>query len=257
MNHSQPELNKLQRRFFEEDIKRQLHYLQHPLHRYQKERRYMHAIEMAQINETDTILEVGCAIGYQIPLIVGKCKKYVGIDFSESAIKLNRKRNKSPKVKVLCMDARKIKFKKNLFDVVLLIDVIEDLYDQEKVLSQIKKVLKPGGRLVVSAPNEKSLYGLAKNIWNKPKWFDRSIVPPIHRWYDKNLLIEILSKHGFIVTDVRGSFFLPPFFTGKRYLIPSYKIIPKIYNFFENFLSRSIKSLGYHIIICAKNSENA
>lgn len=52
-------------------------------------------------------------------------------------------------------DVRNMPYPSNSFDVVLLLDILEDLAfeDQPKALLEIHRVLKPGGYFVMSVPN--------------------------------------------------------------------------------------------------------
>lgn len=233
--------------FFDNYAKRQKSYLKNPLHRYQKMKRYLHAIQTGKISKNDVVLEIGCGVGYQIPTIASRCRFYYGIDFSSNAVKF-ASNFKTANAKTKVADVSHLPFRKRFFDVVLIIDTLENIYDREKVLSEASRVLKFGGRIVVSVPNVNSLYGLAK------KYFlhDSKLLPPVDTWFNSEAITNLIENHGFRITELRGSFYLPPFFTGRHYVIPSSELFVKIYDFAENFLSKNLKTLGYHIIICAR-----
>ena len=71
-------------------------------------------------------------------------------------------------------------------------------------------------------------------------------------WFDEESITKLLKKEKLRIIEIRGSFYLPPFFDGKHYLLPALKSISKFYDPIENMLSRKIPSHGYHLIICAK-----
>ena len=233
--------------FFNQNVKKQLLYLKHPLHKYQKLKRYLHAIEISKITKNDKVLDIGCGIGYQVPTITRRCKKYFGLDFSENAINVCQRNNKKFNSKFVCSDAHVLPFKNNFFDVILIIDTLENLFSPEKCLKEAYRILKKNGRIVVSVPNISSFYGLGKNYIKKNL---ANEVPPIQKWFDKKSITKLLERNGFDIVDIRSSFFLPPFFTGKYYIIPPMKKVPEIYNPFENILSKHMKSFGYHVIVC-------
>jgi ubiquinone/menaquinone biosynthesis C-methylase UbiE len=210
-------------------------------------KRYEHALEMLKLNKKDDVLEFGCGTGYQIPEITNRCKSYTGIDFSKKSLKLCKKMRNN---KLLISDAHKIPFKKNSFNVILMIDILNNLYKPEKVLEEVKRVLKNNGKIIISVPNWYSFYGLTKFLLEKLKIWKYEITPPIDNWYTPSLIISIIKSKGLKIEEIRGSFFLPPIFTGNFYLIPALKIIPKIYDKFEIILSRLFKYFGYHIILC-------
>jgi ubiquinone/menaquinone biosynthesis C-methylase UbiE len=236
--------------FFNNQAKTSLKQLSHPLHKYQKIKRYEHACEMLKMDKKDKVLEIGCGVGYQIPEIVKRCKNYTGIDFSKKSIELCKT---IKNVRLIVADAHNLPFKKSCFDAVLLIDVLENLHNPEKALREIRRVLKDKGKLVISVPNWYSVYGLARFILEKiGKWKCRQ-VPPIDKWFTKSSITSMLLKHGFEVKDIRGSFFLPPFFTGKHYIVPKSNFIPKMYDLFEKVLNKHLKWFGYHMLILSTN----
>ena len=57
-------------------------------------------------------------------------------------------------IKYIIADARKLPFKKNMFDAALCIDVIEHIDNDKQVISEISRVLKRNGQLVISVPNQ-------------------------------------------------------------------------------------------------------
>lgn len=52
------------------------------------------------------------------------------------------------------MPAEKLDFEDNTFDIVFMIEVIEHLEDDKKAISEVKRVLKPSGKFVLTAPNK-------------------------------------------------------------------------------------------------------
>lgn len=109
------------------------------------------------------VLDIGCGRGELVFSAAKQGAQCVGIDYSVEAIRLAQlacsKKNKALRdmVKFYVMDAKKIKFGKNAFDVVILTDVVEHLYGHELkiVFNHIKRVLKENGILIVhTAPNK-------------------------------------------------------------------------------------------------------
>jgi len=91
------------------------------------------------------ILDVGCAEG----LIRGALRsstRYVGLDYLATASALYCTR---PDV---YGDACKLPFTDNSFDSVLLLDVLEHIANPELALAEASRVLRPGGRLLLTIP---------------------------------------------------------------------------------------------------------
>jgi GT2 family glycosyltransferase/SAM-dependent methyltransferase len=57
-------------------------------------------------------------------------------------------------VRFVCSDATRLEFESGSFDAVTMFDVLEHIPDHEKAVSEALRVLKPGGYLLISTPNE-------------------------------------------------------------------------------------------------------
>jgi len=102
-----------------------------------------HALIVQQWISSGRTLDIGAGDGLITSLIDAE-----GIDDNETAVKLAKEKG----VNVILGDAYGMPYKKNIFDNVLMGDVIEHLKYPAKVIDQIKKVLKPKGRLYIVTP---------------------------------------------------------------------------------------------------------
>lgn len=94
------------------------------------------------------VLEVGIGTGHTLRYYPQK-GDFTGIDISEKMLRKAEKkaqRNSKP-VKLEVMDAQKMRFPDETFETVLTTYVFCSVLDPVKGLSEIKRVLKPGGRL--------------------------------------------------------------------------------------------------------------
>jgi len=95
------------------------------------------------------LLSIGCGALYETEIFREKKLIIYGVDISENAIKLAKRKG----VKAKIGDARtKIPFKNNFFDVVYAGEIIEHLGLISNFFYEINRVLKTGGTLIITCP---------------------------------------------------------------------------------------------------------
>ena len=100
--------------------------------------------------DADSTLDLGCGEGTRLNLLATRGQG-VGVDISSKAISLAKK--KYPNFDFRVGDLEKLPFKEKSFDLVYSAFVFEHLDNPEKVIKEAIRVLTPGGKLVVIAPN--------------------------------------------------------------------------------------------------------
>jgi len=109
------------------------------------------------IRKGGKVLEIGCGGGAMIKGIKyhNRALDAYGVDFCESSLVYARKNPGG--VKFVLGDIYKLPFKDESFDAVVTFDVLEHLDDLQSALSEVKRVLKPGGVFHSAIPYEGSL----------------------------------------------------------------------------------------------------
>jgi len=97
-----------------------------------------------------SLLDIGCGTGSLLLSLSSKVDSITGIDLSEKAVK--HCRQIMPQANFVEGEATQLRFADNSFDLVLALDVIEHVSEDKSVISEAYRVLKPGGRLILSAP---------------------------------------------------------------------------------------------------------
>lgn len=121
-----------------------------PLLRFIEGRRTKAILRGLEIKSTDRLLDIGCGAGNMLKRIDAK---RTGIDLSETM--LQRSRTKlGDSVALEKMSAEKLHFPDGSFDKVICSEVIEHILDPRAALSEIERILAPGGKAAVSIPNE-------------------------------------------------------------------------------------------------------
>lgn len=109
--------------------------------------RYRQVLNRIPRRRNIKILDIGCGDGVLLSLI-SRGKRY-GIDTDQSS--LNYAAGKV-KAKFIRSAAESLPFHNNFFDVVIATEIIEHLRQPQKLLAEARRVLKTGGRLILTTP---------------------------------------------------------------------------------------------------------
>ena len=109
------------------------------------------AIKQLGIARNDSVLEVGIGTGLNLPLYPPSCR-LTGIDLSQEMLDKAVERVQTlamPNVTLKVMDATSMDFGDNEFDKALATYTISAVPDPVAVLREMRRVVKPGGALVI------------------------------------------------------------------------------------------------------------
>jgi len=112
-------------------------------------------MELVNIQDSEIILDAGCGVGGSALFLAGnKNVQVIGITLSEKQVKLAtnsaRARKLDHKVSFEIADYTDTPFKEETFDVVWACESISSAIDQSEFLRESYRVLKKGGRLILS-----------------------------------------------------------------------------------------------------------
>ncbi|MEX0812828.1 MAG: class I SAM-dependent methyltransferase [Chitinophagales bacterium] len=131
------------------------------------------------------VLEIGCGMGYGVQHISPKADTYITID----KFPTNLDFSKFPNVEFRQMTVPPLAgIDDNSFDFVVSFQVIEHIEDDDTFVKEIARVLKPGGKFIVTTPNIKM--SITRNPWHV-------------REYTIDELKKLLSKY-FSKVDAQG-----------------------------------------------------
>ncbi len=114
--------------------------------------RYALAMELAAGKK---VLDIACGEGYGTSLLASKATYVTGMDADSSTIEKAIVKYKKENIGFAVAKAEKIAAAANEFDLVVSFETLEHLEDQETMIKEIKRVLKPGGLLIISTPDKK------------------------------------------------------------------------------------------------------
>lgn len=100
------------------------------------------------------LLDVGCGDGRYLARMRARGWTTSGVDFDAAAVQTARERHG---LDVCAGELASHQFPADSFDALTMSHVIEHVFDPVALLSEARRILKPGGRLVATTPNNQSL----------------------------------------------------------------------------------------------------
>ncbi len=148
--------------------------------------------------DISSLLEIGCGTGFVLSAIRGA---FPAVELSGAeyyARGLSFAASRVPTATFYQMDARSMPFEAE-FDIIGAFDVIEHIKEDEHVLSEMFRAVKPGGGIVLTVPQHPSLWSVA------------DVYKHHERRYARDELVEEVERAGFrtVYTTSFVTFLLP------------------------------------------------
>lgn len=140
-------------KFWDEEFKKEYKTIigesDNPYHRWMPDK--FHALSQEIFDVKGKILDVGCGLGHLCRYLKAEfpLAEVVGTDFSDFAVK-KAKEFGSKVFKSSCYELSI--HRKNYYDYVIASDIIEHLNRPKKFLKEVREVLRPGGKLILTTP---------------------------------------------------------------------------------------------------------
>lgn len=102
------------------------------------------------------VLDLGCGYG-AVTEVISKKFKTISVDIEHDRVKIAKMRSDSI---VICADGVHVPFKDNMFDLIILNDILEHLNytNQFKICNEANRVIKKDGKVMVTVPNRLQLF---------------------------------------------------------------------------------------------------
>lgn len=165
-------------------------------------------LENIAVKPGERVLEVGCGRGFYEKAVtkIYRGVKIVGVDQNEKYLKMAKQEMGKGAV-FLCGNAENLPLGNESFQWVICSEVLEHIRDDEKAISEIKRVLTPGGKVMVSVPHKNYPWQLdpinwvlekmtGKHIWAS-MWWLAGIWADHVRLYEEEELLNKFKGHGF------------------------------------------------------------
>ena len=110
---------------------------------------------------TRFLLDVGCGCAYIAKHFINSGTRVVSLDVAQANVEKALKKYPSDNHAAVVADVFALPFKENTFDCIVASEIIEHTVDPHAFVEALKRVLKPGGTLIISTPyKEKIEYSL-------------------------------------------------------------------------------------------------
>jgi SAM-dependent methyltransferase len=161
---------------------------------------WQHPVEWLNIPPGGIALDVGCGPGSVTPSLAqaaGPDGLALGVDISEPMLTRAVRAKAGPQVGFLRADAQRLPLRDQTVDAVVSIAALQLIPDPTAALSEIARVLRPGGRLAVMVPIVRSLPLLWQKLPNGGAYV-----------FGEDEIGDILEDHGFasVRTKTIGTF---------------------------------------------------
>ena len=134
--------------------------------------------------EGKTVLDIACGTGYGTALLAQKAQHVYGVDISQEAVDYARKYHQCDNTTFLAGNCSAIPMDDASADIVVSFETIEHIENHASFLSEIKRVLRPYGTLIISSPNKRLYTDILKT--NNPYH--------VHELYTEEF-VGLMGKH--------------------------------------------------------------
>jgi O-antigen biosynthesis protein len=151
-----------------------------------------------ELGRSGRTLDLGCGDGRLTVEL--DADSLVGADVS--AVALERARRRLPEARLVELQPDEpLPFSDSEFDLVLCAETLEHVRDVQLLLSEARRVLRPGGRLALTTPAHGRAAGLAVLMLGFERRFDP--LSPHVRFFSAHSLRRLLLELGFEVQSLR------------------------------------------------------
>lgn len=151
----------------------------------------LNTLAQASVASGASVLDFGCGSGLTVSVLAEAGYAAEGVDFSQEAIAFGTQKGIGG---LAVVSSEKLPYSDASFDAITCMDVLEHLQDEQPVLAEMRRVLKPGGVLIVMVP---------AYMW---LWGQQDEVAHHYRRYTLGRLIEVVRQERLLPL-VRRSYF--------------------------------------------------
>jgi 2-polyprenyl-3-methyl-5-hydroxy-6-metoxy-1,4-benzoquinol methylase len=163
---------------------------------------HRHMVELVGSNKR--VLDVGCASGYLAKTLAAFGNTVTGVEYDPEAAEESRAHTVRTVVADLDHDRLADAVPGETFDVIIFGDVLEHLRDPLPPLRDARRMLSPGGYVVISIPNISHGDVRLSLLLGRFPYRNLGLLDNTHlRFFTRETLRELLADAGFVAAEVR------------------------------------------------------
>lgn len=157
-----------------------------------------------KISDYSIVLDVGCSTGMLGRYLAEKKGCIVdGVDFDKAAIEISQPKYRFTAVKNLETESLTDIFKTEVYDYIVVADVIEHLINPDHLLSELKQLIKPHGTIIFSVPNITHIASGLELLLGYFGYRENGLLDNTHlRFYSKQNLLNKLEAFGHYAWEI-------------------------------------------------------
>lgn len=161
-----------------------------------------------ELPKNQKVLDVGCGNGTLLSPLASLHELH-GVEIAEDLVE--RANKVGVRAVIHDVESSPMPFPDKTFDAVYCGETIEHQVDTDWLIAEINRVLKPGGKLILTYPNIRTALGIAMMLFfDLPPMYAARYRAPHYRDFTLKTIRMVLNNHGFMQSKALGSaFYLP------------------------------------------------
>jgi SAM-dependent methyltransferase len=195
---------------------------------YYRKNLFDHQFGASIVGTNDKVLEIGCGTGFFLESLLDKTDQVTGIELNPYAVSVCKEKGLSVFNELIESHSS---HKGEYYDVVCSFQVLEHVYDVRNFIEYSVRTLKPGGKLILSVPNNEPYF----LRYNK---YETLNLPPHHMGlWNKAVFEKLQDQFPLVIKDVIFSdqynwkvdaYYRAKMWIGSKSLIKEHSLFEKI-----------------------------
>ncbi len=168
---------------------------------------HLHRYAMAlQMSEGKNVLDIACGEGYGANLLASSSGVVTAVDADPLTISRAKEKYRSPNIQFMTGSVLDIPVPDNSVDLVTCFETLEHLEEHEKMMQELKRVLKPDGLILISTPDKKIYSDIPgyKNPYHKKELYGDEFKDLVNRFFSHAIFYGQVSGITSLITSIEN-----------------------------------------------------